>query len=514
MSPTTIANGDKTSGEAEVVLGSSPRRNSSVGPAHAAGGAGLDLLESDDPAGNPSKAPAAITYLGLLKANRPFRYFFLSYLTNHMGEWFTYLASISALERIYPPHRVKASVSVLIAVRVLPFVLLLPFGGVLADGRDKRRSMMALDLAGAAVALVFVLAVRMESALLLYAATFVQECVSALYEPSRSSIVPMLAHTDGQLVRATYLTGMAWSFMAAFGSAVGGALVSTLGIEACYCVDSATYLLSAAFITCMGGTWDVSKCDGGDSSNKAETPLQVIRGMMSAGASYVWGSFFGLLVLIKPSMEIVWGAGDILSVAFSERGPVEHEPTRLGILFASAGVGCILGPLLTDRSADLSMPSSIQRLCLLGMGMVSFGCLCMGLWSAHFFAIALFTVIRAMGSSIVWVNSALLLQRFSAPEMLGRVTSIELAVTLLANMVSALGAGTLVDRVGVTPEQLSLGLAGVGTALLSVWTVYHLQGRGAGECEAQSKESMLHTVDGAPVLDELTPLVGDPSAGV
>jgi MFS family permease len=506
---------DATAGEADGVV--APLKSNGCDPPDVAVRARSCLLSSDDPA-NPSKAAASITYIGLLKANRPFRYFFVSYLTNHMGEWFTYLASISALERIYPPRQVKTAVSVLIATRLLPFVLLLPFGGVLADGRDKRRSMVALDVTGAAVALLFVVAVRVGSAPLLYGATFAQECVSALYEPSRSSIVPMLARTDDELVRATYLTGMAWSFMAAFGSAVGGMLVAALGIEACYCIDGATYLVSAAFITCMGGTWDASKVGGGDgdSDSTIESPLQVIRGMMTAGASYVWGSFFGLLVLIKPSMEIVWGAGDILSVSFSERGPVEHEPTRLGILFASAGVGCILGPLLTDRSADLSMPSTIQRLCLLGMGMVSFGCLCMGLWSAHFISIALFTVVRAMGSSIVWVNSALLLQRFSVPEMLGRVTSIELAITLLANMVSALGAGALVDRAGVTPEQLSLGLAGVGSVMLSLWTVYHLQGRGAGEHEAQIKDSnaSIHTVDGAsrqaPVLNELTPLVGVP----
>lgn len=175
-----------------------------------------------------------ITYCSLLKSNRSFRLFFLSYVTNHFGEWFTYIASITALARFNNEQSSKTAVSLLILARLLPYVLFLPFGGVLADGRDRRKSMIALDLCGAVVALLFVGAVRLRSAALIYTSTFLQECVSSLYEPSRSSIVPLLAPQDAELQKATYLTGMAWSFIAAFGSAVGGLLVSILGIQFCY----------------------------------------------------------------------------------------------------------------------------------------------------------------------------------------------------------------------------------------------------------------------------------------
>jgi MFS family permease len=444
--------------------------------------------------------------------------FFLSYLTNHLGEWFTFLASIAALESFYPPSSAKTSVSVLIAVRLLPFVLFLPFGGVLADGRDKRTSMVVLDLSGAVIALLFVMAVREESAPFLYCCTFLQECVSALYEPSRSSIVPLLArggsnNDDDELIKATYLTGMAWSFMAAFGSSLGGFFVSLWGIQACYCVDSATYLLSAALLKCMGGTWDASVTrTPNDEDDAAESPWQFVRGMVEDGVTYLRSSFFGMLVLVKPSMELVWGAGDILNVAFSERyGQEQESAARLGLLFASAGVGCILGPLLTDRYARLDAPTSVQRLCLLGMALVSIGCFCMGAWSMRFATIGAFTAIRAMGSSIVWVNSALLLQKFSMPEMLGRVTSMELAVTLLANMVAALAAGALVDRAGWTAEQLSFGLSVLGALLFSCWAFYHVQGKGAGAYKLQNKESNAMNSTTTPrsthMVNELTPLV-------
>jgi hypothetical protein len=90
---------------------------------------------------------------------------------------------------------------------------------------------------------------------------------------------------------------------------------------------------------------------------------------------------------------------------------------------------------------------------------------------------------------------------------------MELAVTLLANMASALAAGALVDRAGWTAEQLSLGLSGLGLLLFSCWTLYHLQGKGAGAYEPQHAKSK--TADGCDrgsprsthVMNELTPLL-------
>ena len=41
-----------------------------------------------------------LDYLHLLRTNRAFRLFLCSYVFGHMGEWFTYIASISLMERM------------------------------------------------------------------------------------------------------------------------------------------------------------------------------------------------------------------------------------------------------------------------------------------------------------------------------------------------------------------------------------------------------------------------------
>jgi Na+/melibiose symporter-like transporter len=180
-----------------------------------------------------------VTYTQLLKRNRPFRLFLWSYIANHMGEWLTYLASISAIEKIQLDSGIvktsRTAIATLIVVRLAPNIILAPFGGVLADGRDRRESMIVLDIIGAVVAWIFILAIELKSIPMIFLATFLQECVAGLYEPSRSAIIPLLVPEDEGLKQATTLAGLSYSCVAAFGSASGGIMVALFGIRTCYC---------------------------------------------------------------------------------------------------------------------------------------------------------------------------------------------------------------------------------------------------------------------------------------
>ena len=138
----------------------------------------------------------------------------------------------------------RTAIGVLVMIRLLPTVLLSPFGGVLADSRDRRKSMIVLDLIGACTPVLFIVASLLEHTRhasvygvgMIYLATICQECVCALYEPCRTSIVPLLVTgNDGDLKKATTLTGVAWSAVAGFGAALGGFATSYFGARVCFC---------------------------------------------------------------------------------------------------------------------------------------------------------------------------------------------------------------------------------------------------------------------------------------
>jgi len=233
-----------------------------------------------------------------------------------------------------------------------------------------------------------------------------------------------------------------------------------------------TYLLSALLMIRVGGTYNVS------TNESKESPWSIIRGMIFGGVHYLRTSFFGGLVFLKLSGGLMYGGIDVLNVSFAERGGEEGKSARLGILFATMGIGNLIGPLVADRFTDMTQPRSIQLACLYGFAVSVFGLFMMSLFRP-FWVICVLSGVRAMGSTIVWINSSLLMQKFSTPNMLGRVTAMDYALALTGEGASAVVAGVLQDR-GLDAEGVTLRLAIFGTLLTLLWTFYHFSGKGAG----------------------------------
>lgn len=182
------------------------------------------------------------TYLGLLSRNRPFRLYMLSYVITHTGEYLTYISSIALTEELLKLSGTtsRTTISSLVVVRLLPNVLLSPFGGLLADGRDRRTSMIILDLLGAISPLLFLLALHFQSIPVIFIVTFIQQCIAGLYEPCRSAIISLLVTEENHLKKATTLAGLAWSIFTAVGSSLGGFVLTWLGFKACFFFPAVT----------------------------------------------------------------------------------------------------------------------------------------------------------------------------------------------------------------------------------------------------------------------------------
>ena len=191
-----------------------------------------------------------VTYFSVVRHNRPFQLYLLSYIITQAGEWFTYVASIELMEKILNSHHSDVEgeeiistsqtsrryISYLVIFRLLPFLIISPFGGVLADMRDRRHSMIILDFIASALPLLFLLSVQFNviSIPIIFAITALQSTVAAFYEPCRNAIIPLLVPYDEEMKMATTLSGLAWSVMTAVGSALGGIMVAHVGIETCF----------------------------------------------------------------------------------------------------------------------------------------------------------------------------------------------------------------------------------------------------------------------------------------
>ena len=454
------------------------------------------------------------TYYSLILKNIPFRYYLSSYITNHIGEWLTYLAALTAIQEIlYQQHALattvigdngnatlirsrgskpQTAISILVVVRCMSKVIVSPLGGVLADRHDRRIVMIVLCLLGAVVAFAFVAAVQFQSLQLIYIAAFMQEVLSGLYEPSCTAIIPLLIPNDHEeeLEKAVILTSIAWSTVAAFGSALGGFLVSLLGTQGCFVVDSITYVISALLMGMVSAdkSFDVSQSPSlrtvektvetaSSGTNSSNWSVGYFTESIRECSYYLQGTSFGALVLFK--FSILWMALDVVNVSFAERAEDESRvPLRLGCLFAAIGLGCLVGPVVAERFTDIRRPETLQVTCLASLAITSISCLCMAIPNIPFWLLCVLNAFRTAGMDSAWVNSELLLQKFSTPQMLGRVLSIDMALALSAESSSAVIAGRLMDRYGFTAEKVCQLLGLLGLLFLLGWIKYHVRGGG------------------------------------
>jgi MFS family permease len=196
-----------------------------------------DMLRSSHEVGEVYDVmDSPLTFRRLIAANTPFSLFLLSFILARLGGWLTYVASITLIEDIMHAQgqSSQSAVSTLVAIRFLPIVILSPLGGALADSYDRLKSMICLDVVGAVCPFLSIVALKMRSIALVYVVTLLQQSISGLYEPCRSSFTPLLVSSEDELKKATTLTGLSWSVFAAVGSSLGGVIVSSMGLRTCF----------------------------------------------------------------------------------------------------------------------------------------------------------------------------------------------------------------------------------------------------------------------------------------
>jgi len=242
-------------------------------------------------------------YHHVLRTNRNYRLYLCSHICQHTGDGFVHVASLIAIEQMVPDS--GTAISILVATKMIPMILLTSFGGALADWYDRRHLMISLDAWNASVALLYLVALYYESPTLLYIVSFVRHSVVAMYEPVTRSIVPLLVKNDEELKCAMTMNGMAWAITLAVGGLIAGWSAATWGVGACYVLDSFTYVVSTVMIWMVTGRYCVRVVtDGAAAAGRScvevlLSPITYFFQMFAELMNYLATCGFGMLVLLK-----------------------------------------------------------------------------------------------------------------------------------------------------------------------------------------------------------------------
>ena len=383
-------------------------------------------------------------YLRLLQNNPDFAKLWAAQIVSLLGDWFsTIVVAALVVEYSAGTGYQGLAVSGYLIARMLPPLLMRPLAGVLADRFDRKSLLIGSDLLRALTVLGLLLAAQSPDGLLgIYFFVILQFLLSSVFEPARNAIMPSILYRH-ELVLGNTLSSISWSAMLAIGAIVGGIIAGLFGTQIALLIDAMTFVLSAAFVAWVvippQPRSDIGRAAAITQSKEKRTfrdGLRYLRRQPSIAA----------LLFVKAAQSLT--STDTLLIFFGTQVFVlgDQGITSMAILWAAFGVGAILGPLLTNRISDDSV-RVLRRLIALGFAAIALGWLLWGL-AASLEILVVAVIVRAMGGSINWTYSSVLLQQQVQDEYLGRMFSLDFAGFELAQTISILGVGFAIDLLG------------------------------------------------------------------
>jgi MFS family permease len=389
--------------------------------------------------------------LSLLRRNRDFRRLYVASVISLGGDWFLLVALFGLVEELSGP----VAVGFLVAAQEIPFFLMSPVGGVLADRIDRKRLMVVCDVARTILCLGFLLVRDASTVWVAFVLLAAISSFSAAFDPASSAALPNVVD-PADLGTANALNGSVWGTMLAIGSALGAVVTATLGRDAAIGIDAASFALSGLLIAGVHRSFaEARKRD--DHPGVVEATVETARyarrdhrvlALLGVKAGFGLGA--GVLVLLTVFGAEVFHLGS----------------TGIGILMAARGVGALIGPFvgraLTGRDDRHLFGVIGTALVVFGLGYMTLGLMPSILLAAPAVAFA------HLGGGAQWTLSSYGLQRIVPDRIRGRIFAFDQALITLTLAVSSLVTGWSAAR--FDPRWTAVVLGGVAVTWALVWT--------------------------------------------
>ena len=378
---------------------------------------------------------------------RNYRLYFTGQVISVSGTWMQTVAQAYLI--LFPLHGTGVDVAIATSLQFLPLLLLGPFGGLIADRLDKRKVLYATQGTAGVLALALGLLVLTHSVTLwqVYVLAAGLGFVNLFDNPARQTFVSeMVGHE--LLPNAVSLNSVLMNSARVIGPAIGGALILTVGVAACFFVNAVSYAAVIVALAMMRAA-ELYRQPG----------VARARGQVREGLRYVWATPDLKLPLISMAVIGVFAFNFTVTLPLLAKFTFGGGGALYSLFMVAMGTGAVLGGLTT---AFHSQPSTRLLACI---GLV-FGATILAVAAApsRAWAVALLVPMGAASISFVATNNATLQLR-AEPSMRGRVMSLNAIAFLGSTPIGAPLLGYLSD---VTNPRLALALGGVATLLASL----------------------------------------------
>ena len=423
-------------------------------------------------------------YRGVL-AIRDARALIAASAVSQLGDW---LYNAALLGYVYSATGSAGWVGAATVCRLLPYALLGPVGGAVADRYDRRTVLLVGDVLRCLQMLVLAVVVGFDAPVaLVVALTALASAAGTAERPAAMALLPRLVG-EARLGPANALLHTVQDLGVVVGPALGALLLATTSATAAFAVNACTFAVSAVLISTMRRR----RAPVGDGEFDG-TVAQVVHGFRTARAT----PFVVPLFLVVAMVEFTYGAQTVQLVVYSER-VLGLGAGGYGALLAAAGVGGLLSAIVNGR---LAMSSRVSVIVVTAGALVCATQLAYAAVDGLVVALGV-TVVGGAGLVACEVVAETAVARIVPGDVLGRVMGVFAALSVAVMIAGAVLAPVLIAATSLHTSLVVLGLA---TLLVTVLLLPGL--RGLDVLTRQRAEALASRV---AVLEQLPITTGVP----
>jgi MFS family permease len=378
-----------------------------------------------------------------------FRLLFLATAASAAGTW---LASVALVLDIWNRTGSASWVSALLVAEFVPFVAVGLAAGPLVDRLDRRRLLIASDLARAAV---FALLPFATSALQIVLLALIAGVATSIFRPALYASVPTIV-PDELLTRANGLLQAAENAAFALGPLAGGLLVGLAGPDPAYWVNAASFLVSAGLVLRVR----LARVE------KAEIQPAHWRALR-AGLRLARRSRPLLVVLVVWSIVgLATGIVNVSEVVLAKEA-LGTGDAGYGLMLTAMGCGLLLGSL---RAGGAIERVSVRAAYLGAVTLMGIATAVVAAAPSLWVALPAL-VVAGFGNGVAIVGNVTLIQRGVVDSMRGRALTLAMSATSTAIGAGMIATGPLVVATGPRAAWgIAAGLVGLASLVGLVLT--------------------------------------------
>lgn len=360
-----------------------------------------------------------------------------------------------------------------------------PFAALLADRYDRRRLMVASDLARAALIAGAAAAVLVGlAAPVVYALAALVSVAGTPFRPAEAAFTPSLVTNPAELGAANVVAAAIESVGIFVGPAIGGLLLAWTSIATAFFVTAAAVLVSAVMLLRIPARAAPLGLADGDGVG-----AELLAGLRAI----LRDRKIALLVGLFAAQTFVDGLLGVLIVVMA-LSYLDAGASAVGWLNAASGIGGLVGAAVAGVLVGRGRLAGD-----FGLGVVLFGLplALVAAWRNQPAALLLLGVV-GIGNTLADVAGVTLLQRVAPDAVIGRVFGVLETLLLLTVGLGAAAAPALVAGVGTRGALVAAGLL-LPVLVVPAWQVLRQVDR-----EASVPVQRIELLRGVPFLSSLS----------